>query len=182
MNEAQNFVATIDWARPTWDLFIILFFIVAGFLYGLSLGRDRIVVILVSIYMALAVSTTAPYIGQLNAQIGVQNVFVFQISTFVSTFIILFLLLSRSALLRTIASSDNSGSWWQVLVFSVLHVGLLVSITLSFLPPAALNSLSPLTRQIFASELGRFLWIIAPILIMVMIKSDAKSRKFKYDI
>jgi len=182
MNDAQNFVATIDWAKPTWDLFIILFFIVAGFLYGLSLGRDRIVVILVSIYMALAVSTTAPYIGSLNAQFGIQNVFVFQISTFVFTFIILFLLLSRSALIRTIAVSDQSGSWWQVLIFSVLHVGLLVSITLSFLPDGAANVLSPLTRQIFASDLARFLWIISPILIMVLVKTDSKNKKFKYDI
>jgi len=37
------------------DLFIILFFVIAAFLYGFSLGRDRIVAILVSIYMGLAV-------------------------------------------------------------------------------------------------------------------------------
>jgi hypothetical protein len=182
MGDAQNFVANIDWAKPTWDLFIILFFIVAGFLYGLSLGRDRIVVILVSIYMALAVSTTAPYIGSLNAQIGIANIFVFQISTFVTTFIALFLLLSRSALLKTIATGDDSGSWWQVLVFSVLHVGLLVSITLSFLPPnAAANHLSPLTQRLFASDGAQFGWIIAPIILMVLLKTDSK-KKFKYDV
>lgn len=181
MGEAQQFVANIDWATPTWDLFIILFFVVAGLLYGLSLGRDRIVVILVSIYMAMAVATTAPYIGELNAQIGIQNVFVFQISAFLTAFIALFLLLSRSALLKTIAVGDAQGSWWQVLVFSVLHVGLLVSITLSFLPPEAAEGLSPLTRQMFASEGARFGWIIAPILLMVILRTDNK-KKFKYDM
>ncbi|MFH0853478.1 MAG: hypothetical protein V1853_03665 [bacterium] len=182
MEQAQNFVANIDWATPTWDLFIILFFIVAGFLYGLSLGRDRIVVILVSIYMALAVASTAPFIGELNARIGIQNVFVFQISAFVLTFIVLFFLLSRSALLRTIAASDNVGSWWQVLVFSILHVGLLISITLSFLPPEAADNLSPLTRQMFAGDMARFVWIISPIVLMAMIKTEDKNRKYKYDI
>lgn len=182
MNDAQNFVATIDWAKPTWDLFIILFFVVAGFLYGLSLGRDRIVVILVSIYMALAVSSTAPYIGTLNAQVGVQNFFVFQISTFIFTFVALFFLLSRSALLKTIATGDSSGSWWQVLLFSILHVGLLVSITLSFLPAnAAVDHLSPMTQKLFATDTAQFVWIIAPIILMVLLKTDNK-KKFKYDV
>ena len=47
----MDFVTNINWAAPSWDLFIILFFIVAAFLYGLSLGRNRVIVILVSIYM-----------------------------------------------------------------------------------------------------------------------------------
>ncbi len=182
MNEASSFVANIDWTKPTWDLFIILFFIVAGFLYGLSLGRDRIVVILVSIYMALAVVSTAPFIGQMNAQVGLKNVFVFQISTFVATFIVLFFLLSRSALLRSLATADESGKWYQVLLFSILHVGLLVSITLSFLPASAADGLSPLTRQLFVSETSRFIWIVAPIILMILVKSGSKDKKFKYDI
>ncbi|MBI4090127.1 MAG: hypothetical protein HY421_01875 [Candidatus Kerfeldbacteria bacterium] len=180
---AQNFVANVNWAQPSWDLFIVLFFIIAGFLYGLSLGRDRVIVILVAIYMALAVVNTAPYIGNFQADVGIANVFVFRISTFVAVFIALFLLLARSALLRTIASADERGSWWQVMLFSFLHVGLLISIVLSFLPTTAVDKLAPLTRSIFVSEAGRFLWIIGPIVAMVMIKGNAADKKkFKYDI
>lgn len=180
---AQNFVANVNWAQPSWDLFIVLFFIIAGFLYGLSLGRDRVIVILVSIYMALAVVNTAPFIGNFQADVGVANVFVFRISAFIAVFIILFLLLARSALLQTIASSDTKGSWWQVMLFSFLHVGLLISIVLSFLPANASDHLAPLTRSVFVSETGRFLWIVGPILAMVLIKGGAaEKRKFKYDL
>ncbi len=180
---AQSFVATVNWSQPSWDLFIILFFVIAGFLYGLSLGRDRIIVILVSIYMALAVVNTAPYIGNLTTEVGVSSLFVFKISSFVAVFIALFFLLSRSALLSTIANSDSRGSWWQVLLFSFLHVGLLTSITLSFLPPASLDKLAPLTRTLFASEAANFLWILAPIVAMIVIKGGAADKKkFKYDI
>ncbi len=180
---AQNFVANVNWAQPSWDLFIVLFFIVAGFLYGLSLGRDRVIVILVSIYMALAVISTAPYIGTFHADVGVANLFVFRISTFLAVFVALFILLARSALLQTIASADTRGAWWQVLLFSFLHVGLLISIVLSFLPPGTVDRLAPLTRSVFTSETGRFLWIVGPILAMVMIKGGAADRKkFKYDI
>lgn len=181
--EAQSFVANIDWSKPTWDLFIILFFIIAALLYGLSLGRDRVLVILVSVYMALAVVNTAPYIGNYTADIGVDQFFVFRISAFVVVFIALFFLMSRSALLSTVASSDSAGSWWQVLLFSLLHVGLLISITLSFLPATADDGLAPLTRTLFTSEGGRFFWIVAPIVAMVVIKGGASEKKrFKYDI
>lgn len=182
-NNVQDFVATVNWAQPSWDLFIVLFFIIAGFLYGLSLGRDRVIVILVSIYMALAVVNTAPFIGNFQANVGLSNVFVFKISAFVAVFIALFLMLARSALLQTIANSDTKGSWWQVMLFSFLHVGLLISIVLSFLPVDASGKLAPLTQRIFTSEVGRFLWIVGPILAMVLIKGGAADKKkFKYEI
>lgn len=179
----QNLVANVNWAQPSWDLFIVLFFIIAGFLYGLSLGRDRVIVILVAIYMALAVVNTAPYIGNIQGDLGVANVFVFRISAFVAIFIVLFFLLARSALLQTIANSDSRGTWWQVMLFSFLHVGLLISIVLSFLPKNASDNLAQLTKSFFVTETARFLWIIGPIVAMILIKGGAaEKKKFKYDI
>lgn len=179
----QSYVANVNWAQPTWDLFIILFFVIAGFLYGLSLGRDRIIVILVSIYMSLAVVNAAPYLSSGATEVGIGSFFVLKVSAFIILFISLFFLLSRSALLATIASSDTHGAWWQVLLFSFLHVGLLTAITLSFLPTSSLNTLAPLTRSLFSGNTALFLWIIAPILAMVLIKGGADGkRKYKYDI
>jgi hypothetical protein len=95
----------------------------------------------------------------------------------VVVFIALFFLMSRSALLSTVASSDTHGSWWQVMLFSLLHVGLLISITLSFLPPSASQGLAPLTQKIFVQETSRFLWIIAPIAAMIFIKGGAAEKR-----
>jgi hypothetical protein len=176
-NVNSSFIANIDWSKPSWDLFIILFFVISAFLYGLSLGRDRIVVILVSIYMALAVVNTAPYIGNIQAEVGVNQLFVVRASLFLGVFIVLFLMLSRSALLNTIASADNRGSFWQIILFSMMHVGLLISITLSFLPLSSTNGLAPLTRQIFTSQTGKFIWIIAPIVLMMLVKAEPKRRR-----
>ncbi len=180
--EAKSFVASINWAQPSWDLFIILFFIVAALLYGLSLGRDRVITILISVYMALAVVNFAPFIGNFNADIGVSQFFVVRVSAFVVVFIALFFLMSRSALLATVAKSDAGGSWWQVLLFSFLHVGLLISITLSFLSPSASEHLAPLTQRLFAHENARFFWIVAPIISMILIKGGASDKKYKYEI
>ena len=167
-----QFLSQINFSSPTWDLFIILFFLVFSLLYGLSLGRDRILVIIVSIYMALAVVSNAPLLGTFNADINLSQYFAFKITTFLGIFVLLFFLLSRSALLKTFGNLA-AGTWWQVLVFSVFHVGLLVSITLSFLPPDAIGHLAPFTRQLFASDGGKFFWVIAPIIAMVMSKDTA---------
>lgn len=180
--ESANFLQHIDWTRPTWDLFIILFFIVAVFLYGLSLGRDRIVVILVSIYMSLAIVEHAPYINSESFQNAINNIvnqfFVFQISAFLILFIALFFILTRSALLKTIASSDSPGPWWQVLIFSTLHVGLIVSIILSYIPPETVESvLAPLTRRVFTTEFAQFVWIVGPVLAMIVFKGGAAAKR-----
>lgn len=175
--QAKNFVASINWSQPSWDLFIILLFVVGSVIYGFSLGRDRVIVILVSIYMALAVVNTAPGLGNYQADIGIDQFFVFRVSAFVVVFVALFFLMSRSALLRTVASSDTQGPWWQVMFFSFLHIGLLISITLSFLPPTASQHLAPLTQKIFVQDTSRFLWIIMPILAMIMLKGGAAEKR-----
>lgn len=182
---SQSVFGTIDWSNPSWDLFIILFFIIAAFLYGLSLGRSRIVVILVSIYMALAVVTNAPFLRDVGIQDQInetiESLFVFKISAFIFVFIVLFFMLSRSALLKAISPNDDQGRWWHVFLFSFLHVGLIISIVLSFLPPESSEGLAPLTRTIFTSDIGRFAWIVGPILAMVLIRSGGE-KKFKYEI
>ncbi len=165
-----NWFNNLDLSNPSWDLLILIFFVVVSLLYGLSLGRDRIIAILVSIYMALAVVNTAPYLRQMQAEININNVFVFKVTTFLGVFLVLFFLLSRSGIMGTIASSDSLGRWWQVLMFSFLHVGLLISVVLSYLTPEATDKLAPVTQQIFTSDPGKFFWIVAPILAMILAK------------
>lgn len=176
-------VQHIDWTRPTWDLFIILFFVVAAFLYGLSLGRDRIIVILVSIYMSLAIVEHAPFLNSQWLHDWINNLvnqfFVFQISAFVLLFVFLMLIITRSALMKTIAASDTAGPWWQVLLYSILHVGLIVSIILSYLPKETVEDiLAPLTRQIFTTDVALSVWMIGPLVAMFLFKgTGSKKRK-----
>jgi len=167
----MDFMANINWTAPTWDLFIVLFFVVAAFLYGLSLGRDRIIVILVSIYMALAIVNTAPYLNSFTAHISLNNASIFNFTVFVGLFIILFFLLSRSALLHTIAANDSNGRWWQSMIFSFFHVGLILCILMSYIPGQMLDQfISPGMKNLFISDPAKFFWLVAPIAIMVLIR------------
>lgn len=155
----------VNLSNPTWDLFLIGFFVVGALLYGLSLGKDRIISIMVSIYMALAVVAALP---DFVLNIKVNESYTVQITAFLSVFIVLFFLLSRQAVLNSLAPSGE-GKWWQTLIFSVLHVGLLVSVTLSFMPIQILSRFSPLTQYLFTNEWTKFGWIAAPIVAMMMV-------------
>ncbi|MCX6743171.1 MAG: hypothetical protein NT116_02950 [Candidatus Parcubacteria bacterium] len=171
----MDFLSNINWAQPNWDLFIILFFVVAAFLYGLSLGRDRVIVILVSIYMGLAIVNTAPYLNDFSAEVSFNNASIFKVTIFLGIFIALFFLLSRSALLHTIAASDSPGRWWQSILFSFFHVGLMISIVMAYLPKDIVNNVSAGLRNLFISDPAKFFWLVAPIVVMVLIRKGKKS-------
>ncbi len=169
------FIQSLNFSNPTWDLFILLFFVVVAILYGLSLGRDRILVILVSIYMALAVVANAPFLQKFTTSITINEAFAFKVSAFVAIFLLTFFLISRSGLMKTLGASGSRGSWWQVILFSFLHVGLLISVTLSFLPGEVADRLAPITKTIFLGEAGRFVWIVAPILVMAIVREEKRG-------
>jgi hypothetical protein len=168
MGQILGYFNSINWSVPTWDLFILLFFVIGALLYGLSLGRDRVIVILVAVYMALAVVSNTPMLETFDFSVALGNNSALKITMFLGLFVVLFFLLSRSALLKTIGGSGAPGSWWQTLVFSILQVGLLISITLNFLPADMTRALSEATRQIFMSDQGRSAWMVLPILVMVV--------------
>ncbi|TAK03790.1 hypothetical protein EPO34_01340 [Patescibacteria group bacterium] len=166
-HQAAQYLSSINWLQPSWDVFIILFFLVSSLLYGISLGRDRILVMMVAIYMALAVVKYVPFISEFQASISVNDTFALKVSVFLGAFILLFFLLSQSALLKAFGASAEQGSFMQVAAFSVLHAGLLISVTLSFFPADTSPWLSPLTRTVFTSDGGKSVWALLPIVAMV---------------
>lgn len=160
------FFGQLDFSTPTWDVFLLLFFMIGALLYGLTLGRDRIVVIMVSIYMGLAVVTNAPYIRDISATLSVNN-FALRIGTFLGVFVLLFFFLSKNALIRSL-DTGGGGRLFQTMMFSVLHVGLLISVGLTFLPESALGVFSSQTRMAFVSDPAKFIWLVAPIAAMMI--------------
>lgn len=162
----------LNLAHPTWDIFVLLFFTFAVLLYGLTLGRDRIILTLIAIYISLAVVNTAPYLA--NFKSGGSE-FAVRMGLFVGAFIVLFFALARSAFLRNVGS-PASGRWWQVVLWSFLHVGLLTSVMLSFLPGRAMGYFAPLTQAIFTGNFGKFFWLVTPIVLMIFMSEDRRPK------
>lgn len=155
----------LDYHNPTWDMMLVGFFVVGALLYGLSLGRDRIIGILMSIYIALAVTSALP---DVVVNVNIEGGFAFQITTFLAVFAGMFFLMSRMALSRSLALNSDGGLI-QTVVFSFLHVGLIVAVGMSFMPPEILDKFSPLTQEIFTNQWAYFGWIVAPLVAMIVL-------------
>lgn len=166
-----QFLTGLDVNSPSWDLFIFLFFIVATFVYGFTLGRSRIMVLLISTYMAIALVRTAPFL--LNTQevtIGSSPFFVVQITAFIAAMLLIFFFLANSGLRRAFAANEVQGKPWQIIGFSVMQAGLMVATVLSFLPPADRAGLLGATRELFATDTALFLWTLLPIVLMMFVR------------
>lgn len=168
---AAQFLTGLDVNSPSWDLFIFLFFIVAVFVYGFTLGRSRIMVLLISTYMAIALARTAPeLLTTQDVTVGSSPFFIVQITAFIAAMLLIFFFLSNSALRRAFAAADVQGKVWQVIGFSIAHAGLLVATVLSFVPAAERAGLLGATQALFATDTALFIWTLAPIVLMMFVR------------
>lgn len=177
-----EFAHRLSWSHPTWDLFIIVFLLIGTLIYGFSMGRDRIIMIMVAVYMALVAATHLPYVPNFGASFALSNGFIIKISTFLGLFVVLFFMLTRSALNHAIAGNGSIGRWWHILILAFFQVGMLISVVLSFLPPEWLGQLSQLAQTIFVSPWGKFAWTLLPIFgLLIVGVSNERSRARSYD-
>jgi hypothetical protein len=165
-----EFLTGLDVNTPSWDLFIFLFFIVATFVYGFTLGRSRIMVLLISTYMALALVKTAPFLDATpSVTVGSSPFFIIQITAFIATMLLIFFFLSNSALRKAFAAQEIQGKAWQIIAFSILHAGLLVAIVLSFVPEPRRAALLDVTQGLFGTDTALFIWAALPIAVMMFV-------------
>jgi hypothetical protein len=169
-----QFFSYFNPSSPTWDIFIILFFIIATFLYGITLGRARVVVQIVSSYMTMALLSAAPFMGKLEGLTSLNHT-VFYLIAFMVVFVLLFLLLSKSAFHQHL--SEGRGKWWDVLVLSVVQIGFLTSIVLSSMSGFVLGHVSGITQIVFAKQPAPFIWTVLPIGALVVIRGKRERRQ-----
>lgn len=168
-----NFFSNFNPSNPTWDLFLILFFVIATFLYGLTLGRARVVVQIVSSYITVALLASAPFLEKLEARTPLNHT-IFYLAAFLTVFILLFLLLSKSAFHQHL--SEGQGSWTDILLLSVVQIGFLTSIILSSMSGFAIGHMSGVTRIVFSNQPAPFIWTVLPVAALIIIRGK-KERK-----
>ena len=161
-------------ALPTWDLVIILFFILAiG--YGLILGRDKVVVTLISTYIGFVVANEfgntiyALLTGQsvFGGNIWIQtNLSIFFIKTVL--FVLLIVLLGAKG--GYMASSASGGVKSGILtgVLSFLNAGLIVSSLIWFLTDAARLALISQSHLASLIVSARNWWLILPVIVLLV--------------
>ena len=168
-SDVQLYIRTFNWHSPSWDLFIILFWLVASVIYALSAGRGRILTILVSVYMSQLLVIEMPFLSQVvSGKLDVATPTLQQLVAFIVLFIVLFIFLGRYAF-KSSADGRQFSAIGFSLIFSVLQVGLLINIILNYLPDQVKNSFSPLVTFIFLHPYSDFIWLALPVVFLVIV-------------
>jgi hypothetical protein len=152
--------------HPTWDLLVVFFFIAAGFFYGITSGKTKLIAVLFSLYISGLVFENFSYLDFVTKGRTLMETFLFRSLIFA---VLIFLL---AVLFNRILSRDYvSGTrvWWQVFLLSFLEVGLLMSFIFQLLPARELFKFSPLVENIFASSRAFFWWLTLPLVALFFI-------------
>lgn len=152
-------------SHPTWDLILVFAMIAAAFFYGLSRGKHKLLSNIVHTYVALAVFALLPVDTLIKAS-GSEWGFWGRVVLFLVVFsVISFLLNSRRG-----KGLGHSGPFWQIILLSLLQVGLLTSIIFSFLPAEITKNLAPLTKRFIANPDYKFWWSVLPISFVLFVR------------
>lgn len=166
--QANELIRNFNWHNPSWDLFILLFWVVASLFYSFAAGRGRVISLLMSLYITKLLVLEAPWLtNAINQKLPSALSAWQQMVTFLVIFVLLFILLSRYAF-RTSADGRQLTSIPFTLVFAFLQVGLLINIILGFLHSSGLN-FSPLVTFIFLSSVSNFVWLLAPLAFLIIL-------------
>lgn len=167
LNYLEDLVKAFNWHTPTWDLFILLFWLVAGVVYAFAAGRGRLLTILISVYIAKLLVIEAPFLTtELNKHTNIPVVSLQQMTTFGAIFLVLFLFLGRYAFKSSMDGRHLSSLPFSI-IFGLLQVGLLISVVIGFLPSPVVTNFDPLIRLIFVDHWAPFFWLVAPLVFLV---------------
>jgi hypothetical protein len=145
------------------------FSIVTVSLYGLSLGRTKAVISLLSIYIAFAFDRLFPYLENLQAVIGnSMEIAWLRIGLFITVYIIVILIFKFSFISKKLSSAEFS--LFSTVIVSLIQFGFLFSIVFSILPVSITWQLPSALQIYFGSPQALFIWAMLPLPSLLFLK------------
>ena len=151
-------------SNPTWDVLLLLFFFAAVFVYGLMVGRNRIIVLLFASYPATLINEYIKYPDSFLENLNIAQEIFFKSFVFFVLAILIYWILKKSGFSRKELNKKTT----QVLFLSFLNVGLWANVVFGYalvLKPEIIK-LAPLNLLLFGSNSAHFIWLILPILVL----------------
>lgn len=152
----------------------VLFFtlgVIFILLWGLSLGRTRALVSLLSIYIAYVLITIFPYLAYVNDALNLNyDISFIRIGLFFAVYIIVFAILNGSVVKARLTMGESS--LIIVGLISMLQLGLLISIIINNLSAVILRQAPEYILPFFYGQQVLFIWFLLPMVSLLFIKKD----------
>lgn len=178
--QIREFLANFSVGAATgWDIFIVLIFLIAVFVYGFFLGRNRMIILLLSSYFSFSIMQVFPWSRLMSLSwlgIGEDPSASLKILIFVAVILLFYFLIPRSILSSTLRiRKRGNASWIQLFILSVVQIGLLAMVILSFLPVDNILNIGPVVKKVFVGPEAQFVWVILPILAITLMRRKRKA-------
>lgn len=128
------------------------------FIIGFTLGRSRILMSIICVFIAFFVEKNFPYFASVSSLIGKMPAYIVHIGLFALAFVISFSILNRSVLKHRVTLKD--ASIISILILSLVNVGLLTSVVLSYYSGATF----------FGTKNALFYWAIVTLIAIFFLK------------
>lgn len=151
-------------SNPTWDILLLLFFFFAVFVYGLVVGRNRMIVLLMASYPAALINEYLPYSQQFLQRLNTLQILFLKSFVFFILVLVVFWVLNKAGFSRKEISKKTG----QVIFLGFLNVGFWANVIFDYALKISEEAvkLAPLTRLLFGSAISHFIWLLLPVLAL----------------
>ena len=172
MDKLANIASSLSLASVSWDILILFFLFIVALLYGLTMGKNRIALTILSTYVSYSMITVFPF-SIFDGSVGGSRMFLVRSAVFIIFIAISFVLLNRSFFghLFKVSRALSNMSFPKIFIISLAQVGLFMSIFFSDILVGSGNELSGLSKLIFTTQIAQVLWVIAPVLLLGVFKN-----------
>ncbi len=171
----QKLFGSAGFPKLNYGWLVALFFVFVIFLVGLSLGRSRILLSLICLYVAAFLELHFIYFGKLRELLKSLPEFWLHIGLFLIFFIISLLILNRSALKHSLTLRETS--FFPIILIVILEIGFLASLIIAYLPSEISGSWPAAVIKFFGTQNAQFWWALAPLVILIFLKRKKESSK-----
>lgn len=155
---------------PTWDILLLLFFFFAVFVYGLVVGRNRMIILLMASYPAALINEYLLYHQQFLERLNTFQILFLKSFVFFLLVLFVFWILNKAGFLRKEISKKTG----HVIFLSFLNVGFWANIIFNYALKISEEAvkLAPLVRLLFGSAISHFIWLVLPLLALYWLERD----------
>lgn len=141
-------------------------FILVGIGVGFLLGRNRLVNVVMSVYVALAFTNAS--VGVLPKEFPLSGAWLFL------ALLVLLTLVDRS-LFEVHVPALPQDVLWRVVVTGIMVTGMVTSVAMSMFPKKTI-AMFPITVPVryFGTPLAEILWLVIPLVVLLLLNKCSK--------
>lgn len=157
------------------DYLVGIFLMVVVLLIAFGIGKTRMLLAILSTYIAFLVTLFFPFYSVIKAKANfIPEIFWPQVAVFLAVFMLAFFILNKSVLRSKMSLKESSPM--IILWLSIVETGFLASIILSYgVPEWPSFQMSPWLTTYFGTGLSRFVWSVLPLLSIFFVKPGRRS-------